>query len=260
LAFPVQDRGGFEDMRERYAGDPLLRYPAEWRRVAAGLRQTDRPVTLLNPLAGTFGYYSMLRNWIGTEALSYLFYDDPGLVQECLEYLTDFALGLMAPALAEACFDFYIIHEDMAGKGGPLVGPELFRRFFTPHYRRLIDFLHRHGVDLILVDTDGNFEALVPAFLEVGVNGFCPMEVAAGMDPVAMRRRYGTAFCMLGGIDKRQIAQGRAAIDRQVDQVMLPLLAGGGYIPTIDHSIPPDVAYPDFLYYLERKRRALAGP
>jgi uroporphyrinogen decarboxylase len=259
LAFAVRDRQSFADLRRRYTGDPAPRYPADWDEVAARLRSTDRPVTVLNPLSGTFGYYSMLRNWMGTEPLSYLLYDDPGLIDESLECLTEFALALLGKAMREVRFDFYVIHEDMAGKGGPLMGPALFRRFLSPHYRRLIGFLRSHGVELILVDTDGNFEALIPEFLEVGVDGFCPMEVAAGMDPVAMRRRYGTAFSMIGGIDKREIAKGRRAIDRQIEEVILPLLGQGGYIPTIDHSIPPDVSYADFLYYLERKREALDG-
>jgi uroporphyrinogen decarboxylase len=114
-------------------------------------------------------------------------------------------------------------------------------------------------VQLVLVDTDGNFEALIPEFLDAGVEGFCPMEVAAGMDPVRMRRRYGKSFCMLGGIDKREIAQGRRAITRQINKVILPLIEQGGYIPTIDHSIPPDVSYNNFLYYLDKKRQAIFG-
>ena len=259
IDFAVRDRATFRDMRRRYQGDVAKRYPADWKAVVARARATDKPLTLLNPLSGTFGYYSMLRNWIGTERLSYLFYDDPKLVHDCLECLTEFALRLLARAVRNIRFDFYIIHEDMAGKGGPLMGPKLFREFISPHYRRLIGFLRKHGVQLILVDTDGNFEALIPEFLDAGVEGFCPMEVAAGMDPVLMRRRYGKSFCMIGGIDKREIAQGRRAIGRQINKVILPLIEQGGYIPTIDHSIPPDVSYANFLYYLDKKRQAIFG-
>jgi len=257
LDFAVRDRASSLDMRRRYDGDPLARYPSDWGAVAERVKRTDRPRTVLNPLSGTFGYYSMLRNWVGTERLSYLFYDDPLLIDECLACLSDFITRLLEKALTEIPFDFYIIHEDMAGKGGPLMGPQLFRRFLSPHYRRLIEYLRGHGVELILVDTDGDFEALIPEFLAAGVNGFCPMEVAAGMEPVAMRRRYGRAFSMLGGIDKREVAKGREAIDRQIDNVVRPLVEEGGYIPTIDHSIPPDVSYDDFRYWLERKREVL---
>jgi uroporphyrinogen decarboxylase len=147
----------------------------------------------------------------------------------------------------------------MSGKGGPLMGPGLFREFIFPHYARLTELLRSHGVDVILVDTDGDFEVLIPIFLEAGIQGFGPIEVAAGMDPVRLRREYGQAFCMVGGIDKREIARGRAAIDAQIEQVIRPLLQTGGFIPTIDHAVPPDVSYDDFRYYLDRKHEAILG-
>ena len=41
----------------------------------------------------------------------------------------------------EVSFDFYYIHEDMAGKGGPLMGPDLFRKFILPHYNELCSWI-----------------------------------------------------------------------------------------------------------------------
>lgn len=256
LDFPVKDLASFRAYRFRYEGPTAERYPADWAAEKARLLASDNPLTLMNPLAGTFGYYSMLRNWIGTENLSYLWYDDPALLHECLEFLTDFALRLLERAVSEIAFDYVIIHEDMAGKGGPLMGPALFRQFLLPHYQRYVAFLKGHGVRLVLVDTDGDHNVLLPAFLEAGVDGFCPMERAAGMDPVEVRRRYGQSVCLMGGVDKRVIARGRAAIDAEL-AYLAPAIASGGYIPTIDHSVPPDVSYEDFRYYLEAKGKLL---
>ena len=255
LDFPVKDLASFRDYKFRYEGPVAERYPADWEATKAQLLASDCPLTLMNPLGGTFGYYSMLRNWMGTENLSVLFYDDPALIHECLDFLTDFALRLLERALTEVKFDFVIIHEDMAGKGGPLMGPKLFAEFLLPHYQRYVEFLKGHGVRLVLVDTDGDHNVLIPVFLEGGVDGFCPMERAAGMAPVRTRREYPTV-CMMGGVDKREIAKGRAAIDAEL-AYLAPAIASGGYIPTIDHSIPPDVSWEDFLYYLEAKGRLL---
>jgi len=255
IDFPVKDLASLRAYQFRYEGAVAERYPADWDAEQARLRASDNPLTLMNPLGGTFGYYSMLRNWIGTENLSYLFYDDPTLIHECLEFLTDFALRVLEPAVTAVPFDYVIIHEDMAGKGGPLMGPKLLREFLLPHYQRYTDFLRRHGIRLVLVDTDGDHNVLIPVFLESGVDGFCPMERAAGMDPVRTRREYPTV-CMMGGVDKREIAKGRAAIDAEL-AYLAPAVAGGGYIPTIDHSVPPDVSWDDFQYYLEAKGRLL---
>lgn len=258
IAFPVKDAESFRAMRKRYEGDPAERYPRDWNAIAGKLRSSNKPVTLLDPLSGTFGYYSMLRNWFGTEPLCYLFYDEPDLIRECLDFLTEFAIRTLAPAVRDVKFDFYIIHEDLAGKGGPLIGPNLFREFILPHYKRFIEFLRKNGVGLILVDTDGDFEVLIPLFLETGIEGFCPMEVAAGMDPVATRKKYGKSFSMMGGVDKREIAKGKRAIDAQIAK-LAPLIHDGGYIPTIDHSVPPDVSFSDFQYYLAQKRNVIFG-
>ena len=258
IDFPVKDRASFREFSRKYESRyDQERYPENWEEHVAGLAATDRPLTLLNPLAGTFGYYSMLRNWMGTEGLSYMLYDDPGLVHECLEFLTEFALRLLAPAVEQAQFDFYYIHEDMAGKGGPLMGPQQFREFLLPHYKRFIGFLKTNGVEIVLVDTDGDHNVLIPVFLEAGVDGFGPIERAAGMDPVAIRRQYGKSVCMVGGVDKREIAKGPAAIDAEIERSIAPIIDEGGYIPTIDHSIPPSVSLEDFRYYLDKKRECL---
>ena len=89
------------------------------------------------------------------------------------------------------------------------------------------------------------------------MDGFNPMEVAAGMEPVRMRKKYGKRFCMVGGIDKREIAKDRAAIDREVAKIV-PLIQEGGYIPWIDHTVPPDTSLANYEYYLEQKRRIIS--
>jgi hypothetical protein len=257
IDFPVKDRTSFLEMRRRYEGPMEARYPQDWAAFAERAKTCDKPLGI-NNIYGDFGFYSMLRTWIGTEPLSYLFYDGPALVHECLEFLEDYILKLYARAVRDIQFDYIIIHEDLAGKGGPLIGPNLFREFILPHYKRYIEWLKSNGIRVVIVDTDGDFEALVPVFLEAGVDGFNPMEVAAGMDPVRIRKQYGKRFCMVGGIDKREIAKGPTAIDREIAKIA-PLIEEGGYIPWIDHTVPPDTSLADFEYYLEQKRQIICG-
>ena len=76
------------------------------------------------------------------------------------------------------------------------------------------------------------------------------MEVAAGMDPVKMRAKYGKKLRMLGGIDKREIARGPAAIDAQLEHIA-PVVAEGGYIPFIDHSVPADISLANYKYFIK---------
>jgi len=79
--------------------------------------------------------------------------------------------------------------------------------------------------------------------------------VAAGMDIVEMRRKFGKNLIIIGGIDKRALASGRKAIEEEVMKKVPYLLSQGGYFPAIDHSIPPDVPFENYLYYLELLRK-----
>ena len=173
-----------------------------------------------------------------------------------LESAADFVLELIEPALKQVQFDYFNFFEDCAGKGGPLFGPELFRRFFLRPYRRIIDRLGRAGVRSIWVDSDGDIEALVPLWMEAGVNCFWPLEQASGMDPVRLRARFGRSAILAGGVDKRAVARGPKAIDAELERLR-PLVEQGGYIPHIDHAIPPDVSWENFLHYMQAKKRLI---
>jgi len=95
--------------------------------------------------------------------------------------------------------------------------------------------------------------------IEAGVNYHWPLESAAGMDPVKLRAEYGKDLALSGGIDKRELAKDKVAIEAELLSKVVPLLEAGGYIPTVDHTVPPEVPLDNFLYYLELKRKIAEG-
>jgi len=255
LSFPVTDRASWRALKRRYNAKDPVRYPFWWDEQARLWQQRDYPVVLMGN--GSFGLYSQLRSWVGTEPISYLFYDDPTLVDEMLEFAADFLLELVEPALPQVQFDYFSFFEDCAGKGGPLFGPKLFRRFFMKHYQRIIARLNGAGIRSIWVDSDGDCEALLPLWMEAGVTCSWPLEQASGMDPLRLRRKFGKELILAGGIDKMEIAKGRKAIEAELCRKLPPLLEQGGYIPFLDHAVPPDISYADFCYYVELKLKLM---
>ena len=71
------------------------------------------------------------------------------------------------------------------------------------------------------------------------------------MDPVAIRRKYGKDLGLIGAIDKRAMAKGKQAIEEEVMSKVPFLIETGGFIPTCDHAVPPDVSLENYQYYLE---------
>jgi len=113
LSFPVTDRRSWNDVKRRYDPRAPVRYPFWWDEQVRLWRERDYPVVLLGN--ASFGLYSQLRSWVGTEGISYMFYDDPALVEEMVEFAADFLLELVEPALGQVEFDYFNFFEDCAG-------------------------------------------------------------------------------------------------------------------------------------------------
>jgi len=253
LDFPVKCRGDFEDLKRRLDPDTPARYPADWNATKARWELRDHPLGI-GP-GSFFGH--TLQRWVGPENLCLLFYDDPQFVHAMLDYLEPFFLRLVERFIAHAQFDFASFGEDIAFKGRSFLSPAMFREFLQPHYVSLCNVLRANGVETIFVDSDGNIDELIPLWREVGINGFSPMEVAAGGDPFTLKQRYGDGIVFAGCVDKRVLARDKAAIDREVEKVKR-LLDMGGYFPAVDHSVPPDVPLENFRYFLQQLRATCA--
>jgi hypothetical protein len=255
VSFPLTSRRDWEqDIRPRLDPTVAARYPADWDERVRTWRRRDWALGLR--MGSVFGW---LRNWMGLEGIALALCDDPAWVQEMMDYVVDFCCACGRRALEEVDLDYVLLWEDMACKTGPLISPAMFERFMLAPYKRLTGFIRQYGVELLFVDSDGDSGPLIPLWLEGGVNGFYPMERVAGMDPVDLRRRFGRQLRLMGGIDKRAMAAGPAAIDAELAHVA-PLLAEGGFIPWCDHHVPPDVPLAHYRYYVRRLQEASVDP
>ncbi len=85
-----------------------------------------------------------------------------------INYLVDFWTEVYHPLLSKIKPDCFLIWEDMCYKTGPLISPEIFKEFMLPAYKKFTALLKGNGVDIIIVDTDGNCWELIPVFIEGG--------------------------------------------------------------------------------------------
>jgi hypothetical protein len=255
LRFPLETHQDWEQqILPRLNPAAPVRYPEYWQEKVRTYRARDYPLGLR--MGSIFGW---LRNWMGLERIAVTLYDDPQWIQEMMDYLVEFCCTCGERALVDLDLDYVLLWEDMACKHGPLISPRMFREFMLGPYLRLTGFIRDHGIDLIFVDSDGDAESLIPLWLEGGVNGFYPVERAAGMDAVRLRQRFGPQLRTMGGIDKRAMIAGPQAIDAELAHV-LPLIEEGGYIPWCDHHVPPDVPLRNYLYYVQRMKQASLAP
>lgn len=253
LEFPLKTR---RDWEEQFL--PRLQldrpYPANWDELKAKYAQRDYPLGI-----SCGSLYGWLRNWMGLEGVSIAIASDPEWVHEMMEHLCRLTCNTIERAAAELDLDFASFWEDMAANHGPLISPAMFREFMTPRLKRITDILKAGGVGVFIVDSDGNINSLVEHWLAGGVNCMFPLEMNGNSDPVALREKFGCRVLLKGGVDKNALRAGRAAIDAELARIR-PVVEQGGYIPTVDHRVPPDVKYDDYLYYLRRKREMFGIP
>lgn len=115
--------------------------------------------------------------------------------------------------------------------------------------------LRRNGVDVIIVDSDGNIEPLIPPLLEAGVNSIVPLDVSAGMNAGSLREKYSRSLKMIGNIDKMAVIAGPEAINKEVESKVPKLVKEGGYIPGIDHEVPRDISFSNYSFYINILKR-----
>jgi uroporphyrinogen decarboxylase len=258
LRFAVQSRQDWLKMKKRF--DPALRsrYEANWEVTRLpGWRLRQHPL-IFGPNCSTMGFYWWARELMGTGGLSFAWYDLPDLMAEMMEFWGDFLIETSRPVLEKTTVEYICLAEDLSMKNGPLLSPQTYRQFIWPHLRRAIEFWKSHGVRYVVIDTDGNPEPVLPLMMEAGVDAIWPMERAAEQDPLRLRKKFGRSLRLWGGVDKRELAKGPAAIDAHL-RTLRPLLEEGGFIPTVDHTVPPDVSWACFQHYVEAKAMLLAG-
>ncbi len=252
---PVKTR---EDW-ERYKAERLKptlegRLPDNWPELVQEYKKRDYPLAL----GQMHGFFGTPRYLLGEIEVLTKYYDDPELMKDMVNYLADFWIALFDGVLKDVAVDAVFLWEDMCYKAGPLISPDTFREFILPGYKKLTGFLKDHGVKLVCVDCDGDVWKLIPLWIEGGVNVLYPFEVAAGMDITEVRRAF-PKLGIMGGIDKMAVIRSKEAIDRELESKVSFMLKSGGYIPTIDHVVPPDISFENFKYYRQKLERLVKG-
>lgn len=257
LSFPVEGPEDFPDVRRRLTPAVPERYPADLDERIEAWRRRNVPLVLGTNCAVN-GFYWRARELMGTEALSFAWYDEPALMHEMMETYADLIIETSVPVLERIDVEYFTLNEDLSMKAGPLLSPRTYAEFILPHLRRMVETFKGLGVRYFAIDTDGDPTLLIPHFLDAGVDIVWPIERASNVSPQEWRLRFGRQLRLWGGVDKRVLPRGPEAIRAHLRE-FIPLIEEGGFIPTIDHTVPPDVTWDSFRYYMDAKRALLAG-
>lgn len=163
----------------------------------------------------------------------------------------------MARAEIEAgagLLDGFVVWGDVAYKKSTFMSPAYWRQYFKPWVAQMVELAHAHGLPVIYHGC-GNVQAILPDFMEMGMDSYNPLEVKAGLDAVDLRRRYGHRLGFCGNSDIQVWETGdRDAIRREVLR-KLNAAKGGGFIFQSDHSVSSSVSGPTYDYIVQLVRQ-----
>lgn len=204
------------------------------------------------------GGYMYLRSLIGPERLLYTFYDDPELIHECMKTWFELADSVLERHQKRLSVDLILLDEDICYNHGSLISPDMIREFLMPYYEQLMANAKARRLDKTRqiryhIGSDGFFDPLINLYMKAGMGCLSPFEVASGSDVVRTGREY-PDLLISGGLDKREMAKGKDAIDRMVDAILPVMKERGGYIPTCDHGVPEEVSLENYMYLRKRIR------
>ncbi len=252
MEWPVKNAADWERIKPFYLYDSG-RIPAGMAERCRKLKEEGYVICANIP-----GGFDEVRILLGDEEAIVAPYEQPELVADILDTVGATAIRVLTEAAALCCPDQLNVHEDMAGKSGPLWGPAQVREFMVPYYRRVWDAVRPLGCRIFNVDSDGDCNAIMDSLLEGGINMFHPCEPMANMDMAALRKKYGTRLAFEGGIDKYALLKDKTAIRRELERVVPPMVKSGGCLLGLDHRIPNGVSLDNYRFYVETLRKIIA--
>lgn len=251
LDYPVKCMEDWLRIKHMYEWDPC-RVNAQQLQQALKAREEGTLIRVSIP-----GGFDLPRELMGEEGACMCYYDEPELMEDILTTAGDMCCRVLDEISRVVPVDYLFVHEDMAGKSGPLAGPAQIEEFIKPYYRKAWDLLSSRGTKLFSQDSDGNMTPVIDAFIDCGVNVFYPCEPAAGMDVVELRKKYGQRIAFMGGIDKHVLRKTKADIDRELEYKLQPMMQGGGMVFGLDHRIPNGTPLENYRYYVQKARELL---
>lgn len=130
------------------------------------------------------------------------FYLYPEEVHRLFRCLTDFYKRMMERACEEMEVDGFFVSDDIGTQTTPFFSLEIFREFFKPYYKEIIDKAHSLGAHFWL-HSCGNIELFLPEFIEIGLDVIHPIQKGT-MDEKRIADLYGKDICIWAGFDVQQ--------------------------------------------------------
>ena len=148
------------------------------------------------------------------------------------------------PALALAAVGIcaYMIADTFGG----VIGPEAFKEFCLPYFRRFVgEVRSRLGerCPLIYLHICGNSTRLFELMAETGVDCIEPLDPLGGVEVADAKRRVGHRVALMGGVNTVKLAHGSVEeVRKDLQRCLTQGAPGGGYVLASGDMLPTETS------------------
>jgi uroporphyrinogen decarboxylase len=163
---------------------------------------------------------------------------NPELVHRLARVATNYDKAAIDMA-KETGADVIFFPGDVAGEKTLLMSPRHFREYIKPYHREIVEHAHQKGLKIVK-HSDGNMWPILDDILEVGFDGFHPVQPQC-MDIAEVKRHLAGKACVIGNIDCRELLPfgTEEEVERAVIETIEKAAPGGGYIISSSNTIHP---------------------
>ncbi|KAA3656326.1 MAG: hypothetical protein DWQ04_31440, partial [Chloroflexi bacterium] len=154
---------------------------------------------------------------------------------------------------ADGLLDGVVIWGDVAYKKDMFFSPRYWRKYYKPGLTKMVEVCHENNLPVIYHGC-GNVKRIFQDFIDIGVDGYNPLEAKAGMDVVDLRRTYGHNIAFCGNMDVMDWATKDKEELKKIVLTKLNAAKGGGMIFQSDHSVPTNVSGENYDYVVKLVR------
>jgi uroporphyrinogen decarboxylase len=224
-------------------GDDPSRFEGLRDRALAIKRET--PYAVVSGISGVV--YEFCWYLRGLENLFADMIEQPEVFEAIIDRTLKFWMDWFRLFLDEAgdVVDVIMIGDDLAGQGGPLFSPRIYREIVKPRHKRLAQYIKSRTRAKLWYHSCGSIVTYLPDLLDNGIDIFNPVQISArDMDPAMLKARFGDKVVFWGGGVDSQHVLPRGTPEQVRENVRANLEAfkpGGGYVFNNVHNIQADV-------------------
>ena len=153
----------------------------------------------------------------------------------------------------------YICGADFGAQNGLLISVDVFRKLFKPFYKKINNWIHEHTKWKTFKHSCGSVEPLIPEFIDAGFDILNPVQTsAANMDPVSLKKKYGSQITFWGGgVDTQKTLPFGSPrdVEKEVEERIKIFGEGGGFVFTTVHNIQANVPIENVIAMFETLKR-----